>query len=116
MPSEMEKWEDSGKPVFRMKWCWCWGNVGTVIDGYNVPCVWFTQGYKWDRDASSVLPSTGNSLPYFKCKEPYNCRYPGRNLGVMTEDIRSWRTEKKRGWWLNEPFKTKEYDPEDAIE
>ena len=111
MDEEMNRWENSGSPVIRFKWVWCWGEPNTIISQYACPSVWFTQGYKWHPEASGCIPSSGNSLPFFSNEKPYDAKYPGRNLGVMTEDIRSWRTEKKKGWWLNEPFQLMPYDP-----
>ena len=112
MLEEMDRWDDSGAPVIRFKWIWCWDTPHTIIAQYACPCVWFTQGYKWHPNASRCMPSSGNSIPYFGGQGTYDCRYPGRNLGVMTEDIRSWRTEKKPGWWLNEPFQLEPYNPD----
>lgn len=108
---DMDRWDDSGQPSLKMKWTWCWGDLSTVIGQYACPCVWFTQGYRWAPGLSSVLPSAGNSIPLLR--GAYHCKYPGRNLGVMTEEIRAWRTAKKNGggWWLNEPFKLAPYDP-----
>jgi len=109
---EIDRWEDNGAQAIRFKWLWSWGSPLKVITGV-MPCsqVWFTQGYRWHPKASSVLPASGNSIPYFG-NSVYNCRYPGINLGVMTEDIRDWRTQKKRGWWLNEPFPVAAYNPD----
>jgi len=109
MQDEFIKWMHSGKDAVCFKWVWCWDDVDTIITERPCPCGWFAQGYKWRPGISDIMPISGDYLPGLS---RYKCRYPGRNLGVMNEQIRDWRTQKKMGWWLNEPFQTGPYDPD----
>lgn len=117
---DIDEFDDSKALVARFKWIWCWEDVNTVISKVPCPCVWFTQVYKWYPEASKCVPSIGNSLPYYTGKGYYDCMYPGRNLGVINDDIRSWRSEKRppnnRGWWLKGGFELIDYNPDMRLE